>query len=619
MRRAARTVLVFLLMTAMFLVAASAVVVTVHAQDKPTFPVPNRKPIGPDELFAALPDITFEGTAPTQFAKAIVLRVPNAGSWHDDPALDLSSNDQVAAAALELTLDMHLEYRPWFYKESNRDRLLRYEPTLRNADVPRVGITDCVGKQYPAVDKALDTFAAEYVFLLNYVPGAKGEAGMAAAFRYRRGAGVQAALEWQFPKLGKPEQDTVVKDAEQKAINVIGQHGREDAEGKWQEYRFAPVPKLVASDSAMRDYAKVREAFYTGELATALIHYETLMAKDPACGRAALFGIEIHRGLSETQTGEEHFRYRDNAMRAGREALKHTPDDVILRAHLCWYGAIHYNRTAFGEAGLKQAMRAQPANVEVFNRWMAVYSIDDREAQVKWLIEHALPLVKDGRIEYAIATIHYGSGKYAEGVEWYEKAVALAPLEHEYQKVKGLCGTYLAESSWRAGKRNAAKDAWFDATDALALAQDIDPRELKWVYEYYVRVATHDFMFLPMGPAALDRLFLSQAVVNGLESTSRTPAWDKLVTPVIELMRRTLRETCDEAKPGDSLYEMKLMARLRFAVADEDSDKIVHTLWLMHQMGLRTEMYYDYMRAFGPIVKDYQPPEEPPKDPPKEE
>jgi hypothetical protein len=125
-----------------------------------------------------------------------------------------------------------------------------------------------------------------------------------------------------------------------------------------------------------------------------------------------------------------------------------------------------------------------------------------------------------------------------------------------------------------------------------------------------VRVATHDFTHLPTGQADLERLFLSQAVVNGLEPNSRTWQWDRLVKDVLAVMRRTLRETCKEAKPGDEHYEIKLMARLQFAYADLDNDEIIHTLWVMRGYGLRTNFYNDLMNRFASLVDEYAPKEE---------
>jgi tetratricopeptide (TPR) repeat protein len=612
LRRTRRTLVAYLLFSTLFFVGAGVAVITCsHAQPAPQPADPVVKPVGPDELFTPLADVTYEGTAPARCLKVVVLRVPNRDSWNDSPAMDLSGSERVVAGGFELMLDQQIEYRPYFYKEQNRNRTIRYEATLRSADVPRVGSKDAVGKKFPGVDQALDTFAAEIAFLLSYAPGKKESPAQGAAFCYRRGEGVQTAVEWEFTKLGKPEADSTICSLEKKIVNLIGPHGQQSADGAWQEAPFAPVPRLVASDSALRDFVNMRDAFYGGELSAALVNYESLMAKDPACGRAALFGMEIYRAIAETQTDlAENARYNDKAIQMGREAVKSVPNDVMLRGRLAWTGAVHYRRIEFGMAGLKQAMRVQPANTELFTWWLSAYCVDDRPKQIEWLMENALPLVKDGRVEYAIATTYYGSGDYAKGVEWYAKAVALAPREHEYNKGLGLCGTYLAESSFKKQQRDVALDAWVAATDALAKCMEIDPREVKWVYEYYVRVATHDFTHLPTSEADLERLFLSQAVFTGLEPNSRTFQWDRLVNDILVVMRRTLRETCKEAKPGDEAYEMKLMARLQFARADNDTDDLIHTLWLMRGHGLRTDLYNDLMSRFGPLVNEYTPKKE---------
>jgi tetratricopeptide (TPR) repeat protein len=612
LRRTRRTLVAYLLFSTLFFVGAGVAVITCsHAQPAPQPAPPVVKPIGPDELFTPLAEVTYEGKAPAQILKVVVLRVPNRESWNDSPAMDLSGSERVVAGGFELMLDQQIEYRPYFHKETNRNRTIRYEAMLRNADVPRVGSQDVVGKKFPAVEQALDTFGAEIVFLLSYVPGKKDVPAEGAAFSYRRGEGVQTAVEWEFTKLGKPEADSTIRSLDEKVVNLIGPHGQPAADGTWQEAPFAPVPRLVASDSALRDFVNMRDAFYGGELSTALVNYESLMAKDPACGRAALFGMEIYRAIAETQTDlAENARYNDKAIQIGREAVKSLPNDVMLRGRLSWTGAVHYRRIDFGLAGLKQAMRVQPANVELFTWWLSAYSVEDRPKQIEWLIENALPLVKDGRIEYTIGTICYGSGDYAKGVEWYTKAVALAPREHEFHKSLGLCGTYLAEGLFKKRQRDEALDAWVAAIEALKNAVDIDPRDVKWVYEYYVRVATRDFTHLPTSEADLERLFLSQAVVTGLEPNSRTFQWDRLVKDVLVVMRRTVRETCKEAKPGDDDYEIKLMARLQFAVGDQNNDEIIHTLWTMRGYGLRTDYYNDLMKRFGPLVDEYTPKKE---------
>ncbi|MCB9935642.1 MAG: hypothetical protein H6840_08100 [Planctomycetes bacterium] len=627
MRRLSRTLVAFLLFALLLVGGASAMLVSaIRAQDAgdepPALPpkAVDLTPRGPDELFTALPDVGFEGKVPARQYKAVVLRVPNADSPNDTPDEDLSSNERAIAGGLELMLDQSLEYLPQVYYESNLARVTRYYAMLRRGDTPRVGAEVKLGQKSQSLEAAARTFNADLVFTLSFKPGAGELPARALAARYRRGEGFERAQEWEFGKLGKPEADSVIRLLEANVAELCSGIGAEVGEdGTPVEFPHAPIPRLVSQDKALRDYVGMRDALNTGKLAEALFAYEDVLKRDPGCGRAALFGMEIYRALAETQTDTaEHERYRNRAIEIGREALKCNPDDVLIRGRLCWNAATHYNRFEFAQQGLKQAMKVQPANVELFGWWLTAWSIEDRVKQAEWLIENALPRVNDGRIELILGNLYYGSGDYAKGIEWYRKGVAIAPLEHELQLSLGLCATYEAERLHKKRLRDEALDAWAISVEALAAAQDIDPQEVEYTYEYYVRSGSHAYTWLPSNDDQLERLFLSQAVITGLEPNTRTWQWDRLVKEVITVQKRLLRETVRAARPGEKRYEMKLMARLRFALTDDDNEDLIHTLWLMKEYGLRTNVYTDLMRRFSPIVNEYQPKEEQKDEPEKD-
>jgi tetratricopeptide (TPR) repeat protein len=640
MRRTSRTVLAYLLFATLFFSGAGAIFITCsQAQDQPggdtpetadtekdsdtegdkegekegdnpKLPEADRAPQGPDELFLPLSTAgLYEGTIPPVMLKYVVLRVPNADSWNDTPDKDLSGSQQAIAAGFELTLDQTLEYLPQLNGELSFARVNRYYAMLRNSDAPRVGAELKPGQKSEALEAAARTFNAQIVFTLSFKPAQGDAPALGQGVRYRVGEGIEKIVEWEFGKIGKPEADSMVRLAESKIAELtVGIGATVGENGELVEIPHAPIPRLVAMDKSLRDFQKLRDGLESGELTQALVSYETLMQREPTCGRAALYGMEVYRALTETQTDPAEIdRYRYGALKLGREALKHNPNDTLIRGRLCWNAGTHYNRYEFAKAGIKQGLKVQPASVELLNWWVSVYEIDSRDTQVEWLLKNALPIVSDGRIELTLGNIFYGSGDYANGVEWYLKGVELAPLEFELQMGLGPCATYEAERLVRLSRKREANAFYATATEALAAAQDIDVQEVGWSYEYYLRAGTRSFTWLPSSPVELERLFLVQAVITGLEATSRTWQWERLVKDIVEIYKRDLRENCKKAKPGDDLYAMKLMARLRFAMIDKDMDDMIHTLWTMRRVGLRPLMYRDLMNQFGPIVDEYEP------------
>lgn len=575
-------------------------------------------PRGPDELFDPLPtEGLHEGIVPEQTWRAAILRIPNPGSWEDRPDDDLSADERYQAGGFVLLLEQMIDYLPHVYLERNRARMHRYGAKFRNADVPRAGTPDVEGKVLVDFDRALESFGADIIFALSFVPGEDGRPAKGACYRYERG-GVVSFVEWTLGKLGKPEPDSqfrFLNDKVEELCADIGATTREGEDGpETVRVPHAPIPPMVNSDRALRDFVNLRDALDNGQITKAYLALLTLKKRDPSCGRGALYGMEVYRALAEQSPDPgDHDKYLGESITSGREALKHTPNDVAVRGRLCWNAMSHFNRREWALEGLKQAMTVQPGNVALFDWWVMAYAYDDTLKQGEWLIENALHRVRDGSVELSLGNIYFNAGEFETAVEWYEKSIELNPNDHEAHLSLGLCATYLGE---RRAKVNSPRAplAFAKAAEALWRALTLDQQEVAWVYEFYVRAKTRGFTYLPTNSDELDGLFLVQAVRTGLEPTSRTFQWERLVKDVIGTMKRKLRADVREATPDDELFTLKLLARLQFAYVDEDSKDIVHTLWLMREHGLRPDVYNDGMARFAPLVEDYEPPDPDPGD-----
>lgn len=629
MRRAVRTSLAFLLFAALFLGGAGLAVATL-AQAGPAgeggVAPPDEEsdreaeernddenfaPRGPDELFEPLPgNGLHEGTVPRETAKAVILRVPNEGSYGLRPEDDLERDARTSVGGFVLMLEQRLDYLPQVHLEVNRARIHRYAARLRVGDAPRAGSLPADGDSSQALARAARTFGADIVFAVSAVPGPDDAPDMAGCVRYHVEDGVQAAVEWKIAPLGKPEADSHTRVLEDRVEDVTrGILAEKDDNGELKEFPHAEVPRLATGDRALAEFVNLRDNLESGALTSALIAYEDLMKADPRCGRAALYGMEVCRGIAERQSSpEEHATWINRSIKIGVEALEHAPNDVMLRGRLCWNGATHFNRRAWAREGLNQAMVVQPANVSLFDWWVLAYAYDDKLKQAEWMIENALPKVSDGRIELSLGNIYYGAGDYAAGVEWYTRATEAMPFEHEAFLSLGLCGNYEAERQVNDNDEVAAREAYARASDALWRAIEIDPLEVGWTYEYYVRTKTRKFTYLPTNPDELLRLFLVQAAVNGLSRSSRSFQWEELTQDVNHIMQRRTRKAAREAGPDDEMYALKLIARFKLAVVDNDQDDMIHTLWLMREDGWHPELYDEAMARLGPLVEAYEPP-----------
>ncbi|MDC1141892.1 hypothetical protein OAU50_02270, partial [Planctomycetota bacterium] len=106
------------------------------------------------------------------------------------------------------------------------------------------------------------------------------------------------------------------------------------------------------------------------------------------------------------------------------------------------------------------------------------------------------------------------------------------------------------------------------------------------------------------------RVFMTQAVLNGLEDSSRTWEWKRLVADVIEVWKNRVRKDVKNATPDAPLFCMKLQARLVLTAVDGDTEDRVHALWIMRKHGFRSAAYYSWMNTLAPLVEGFEPPKE---------
>lgn len=607
--RIARPLFAFVLFAALFggACATALVPVKLAAQDQPKpvppAPVPggyeDLRPAGDDALFAALPaEGLFQGQKPEAARKVVLIDVPLEDSWNDEPVSDLPAAARTAAVGLRMMLEQRLDYLPGVYQyvpqiDPNEylARVLRHQAALRFSDVPRPGQAVAPGQASQALETVCRRFGADFVIALSYArSGAEVGPARALATRYGRGRGILTTAQLD---LAKPDKTSLVSLLNDVAATLCAGIATRGTGPDVQPEPAAPVPPLAADDTALQLLVQMRRLLEQGELTQAWVKYEDLKRRDPANGRAALLAMEIFRGFAEQQTdAAERAVYLARVLQTGREGLKAAPNDVILRGKLCRLASIWFKRDAWCLEGLQQALVVQPANPHLLDWHVTIEHALDRARQAAWLESVALPLAGAGCGSYLVGTAYFAAGQYAPAVAWYRKAVAASPQEHEFAFSLGLAATYLGESLQKtAPSAEATIEAFATAAEALVAAQRIDPTVMGWPFEFHVRAQTRSFRQLPANPDDLERLLLSQAVVNGLQPTSKTAVWDRLVDPVIKTQRRLLRESARAADPKGPDYEVWLMARLQFALVDNDRQGAVDTLRIMRRIGHRSNLY----------------------------
>jgi tetratricopeptide (TPR) repeat protein len=583
--------------------------------------VPRRDPRGPDELFAPLSDVGLhEGVPPRQFYKVLILRVPNHNSNHDDPAEDLHRRLRYASSAFYLLVEQELDYRPQFHREFNDRRRIRYEARLRPSDVPRAGDEVEMGARFDAYEEACRVFVADYVLAYSFIPGETSASATGAAWRYRRGRGIEHAEQFAVTHPGADGADAMLVAMEgvvARLLDGAGLQPREDGEESEPQIH-ASVPRLAQSDLALRDFAALRDNLLRGEMTNAWIAYEELIAREPENGRAALYAMEVFRGLSTGDTSGQGEAFRERVIRLGREALRHVPNDAMLRGRLAMNAWDIFNRRDWAMEAFRQGLHMQPLSMDLLGWYMTVkyWWLLDRDEQAHWLLEYVNGRITDGRIELYLGDMYFGGGNFAKGIEWYLKAAAIAPANFEVQSGLGLCANYETERLTRESLRGIAgspetrerrAEIYGISVDALWAAIELDPFHMDLAHQFYPRAVTQNFRFLPSSPAELDRLFLMQSILFALTETSRTGQFDRLVAPMIASQRRVSRRAARTAKPGQGDFGLQLMARFQFAVTDSDVDDVIRTLRLMHDHGFRPDMYYGGMRTYGARVLALEP------------
>jgi tetratricopeptide (TPR) repeat protein len=611
--------IVCLLLVGMLVVTAPA---GVSAQETPQQSSGPPEPSGPDSLFVDLPtEGLFEGIVPDQHYKGVLLRVPNFGGG-DLPEYDLPRWAQFSAGGLRLILEQKLEYLPHIYGEQDIRRVMRYDTWLYARDVPRAGDEIPEGT-VPDLEELCRRLNADFLFLLSYVmtnPAADPDdenaaepepVPLAGVFRYRRGYGYQVGESFALHAPDADAPDRMVLRMEEAARHVTrGIGATEDEDGNVQEVPHAPVPRLVNKDSSFRPFVQMRESLESGDLTDAWIAYEELMEDEPQAGRSALWAMDIFRGMGDAEASSGQLQdFRERSVRTGIRALHYVPNDVRLRGKMAWNVYNFYHREEWSLAALRQALQVQPTNLQLINWFHSVkfWWEEDRTRQAAWLKDNFLEVIADGRIEREVGHILYGSGDYAAGVEWYRKAIEKMPDDHDAVLSFGLCANYLAETTVRGNlpgeqgrlARERGAEIFAEASEHLWRAIMLDPLDVEYSYQFYARVTTRNFTWLPTDIELLDRIFLTQACLNGLRRLSGTFQFDRLVERVRATQIRMLRMDIEEAEPGDPQFEMLMLARLRMAMADQHADEVLQALREMRDLGLRPPAYASAMMLYG--------------------
>jgi tetratricopeptide (TPR) repeat protein len=423
--------------------------------------------------------------------------------------------------------------------------------------------------------------------------------------------------EFPIKPLNEPDGDTLLATMRSQVSDAAANFGGHfNAEGEWQPAGkpSPPIPPLVRHAKSLKPFVELRNQLQLGEFNSAWIAWEELRKLEPDCGRGALLAMEVFRSLAARQGTEELTEeMRERCIRTAIEGLKHSPNDVMLRGTLAWNAFILHARTDWALAALKQALTIDPGHPKLLE-WHALiehYWNPDRTLQARWIQKQVDGKPTDGRVELILGNLYFNSQRYAEGVEWYLKGIKLAPLEHELHFSLALCGTYGGEQLKKRdlpGEAGAADRAKADelftlASDHMWEAISLDPLEIDYAYDFYLRSVTHSHTVLPSRLIDIDRVFLVWAARDGMASTSRTGKLDRVTAPLIRDARIDARKAAKAAKPGDPHFAMQAMARLHFAAADDDKDEIIESLRVMKHQGLRPDVYHGYMRTYGPLVK----------------
>ena len=359
------------------------------------------------------------------------------------------------------------------------------------------------------------------------------------------------------------------------------------------------IPLLASNDKALSHFVAMRQCFEKGDLDGAWIEYAACLKADPKCGRGALFGMEIFRNHPSQLSPIR-------AVQEGIKGARATPNDVLLRGRLAYNASVWFKKKDWALAALETALKAQPQRYELL-AWKAMIATDNEQKKMKaWLIEHVLPVCKDGRAEIAIGNADALSDNMGEAIEWYEKAIKVVPDDHEANFSLAIISTHHAEKLQRTAfidstgdeQRERAIKHFDRAVWAWNRCLAIDVTEQDMVLEFYVRAATRDYKYIPVEEADLKRLLLIQAVRNGLVKGAGGNNFSRLFGDLLPIQQKLMREWVKEAKLDDADYELRLLARLNFAAADKDDTDAVFVLRELRKRGYRGGAYIGFSERY---------------------
>lgn len=569
----------------------------VQAQEEPKKEEPKAEPKTPEQEEEARIEETFktplgdEGVVPVKPAskvlRTVILRVPYDENWNDDPLECLSADARKQALAFESVLEQQIDYRPWLWRYDS-PRVKRYSARLRFAGLAGTADSEL---QTRALKSASTAFNADVVLALSYMP--ENKSLRYVAWRYRIGSGIDFRGAGPIEEFS-PEGAVLVKDLVASTMSIVGSLGntRDEAE-------LPAIPLLAANDKALSHFVAMRQCFEKGDLDGAWIEYAACLKADPKCGRAALFGMEIFRNHPSQLSPIR-------AVQEGIKGARATPNDVLLRGRLAYNASVWFKKKDWALAALETALKAQPQRYELL-AWKAMIATDNEQKKMKaWLIEHVLPVCKDGRTEIAIGNADALSDNMGEAIEWYEKAIKVVPDDHEANFSLAIISTHHAEKLQRTAfidstgdeQRERAIKHFDRAVWAWNRCLAIDVTEQDMVLEFYVRAATRDYKYIPVEEADLKRLLLIQAVRNGLVKGAGGNNFSRLFGDLLPIQQKLMREWVKEAKLDDADYELRLLARLNFAAADKDDTDAVFVLRELRKRGYRGGAYIGFSERY---------------------
>lgn len=569
----------------------------VQAQEEPKKEEPKAEPKTPEQEEEARIEETFktplgdEGVVPVKPAgkvlRTVILRVPYDDNWNDDPLECLSADTRKQALAFESVLEQQIDYRPWLWRYDS-PRVKRYSARLRFAGLAGTAASEL---QKRALKSAATAFNADVVLALSYMP--ENKSLRYVAWRYRIGSGIDFRGAGPIEEF-TPEGAVLVKDLVASTMSIVGSLGntRDEAE-------LPAIPLLAANDKALSHFVAMRQCFEKGDLDGAWIEYAACLKADPKCGRAALFGMEIFRNHPSQLSPIR-------AVQEGIKGARATPNDVLLRGRLAYNASVWFKKKDWALAALETALKAQPQRYELL-AWKAMIATDNEQKKMKaWLIEHVLPVCKDGRAEIAIGNADALSDNMGEAIEWYEKAIKVVPDDHEANFSLAIISTHHAEKLQRTAfidstgdeQRERAIKHFDRAVWAWNRCLAIDVTEQDMVLEFYVRAATRDYKYIPVEEADLKRLLLIQAVRNGLVKGAGGNNFSRLFGDLLPIQQKLMREWVKEAKLDDADYELRLLARLNFAAADKDDTDAVFVLRELRKRGYRGGAYIGFSERY---------------------